>query len=139
MAAAVVDTGLGATVAFTGIVGLLQEVDLGEQTIEMLDSSYLGTTGFVEKVVGDLVDGGTVTVTMLFNTSSTPITTGTNATLTATFPTRTGESAAATYAGTATLTSQTFPTLIRNELQRQTLTFDLDGQTGPTYTVSTVS
>lgn len=139
MAADAVDTGLGATVTFSGLSAPVVSIEFGEQTIDMLDSSYLGTTGFVAKIVGDLIDAGDVTIEFLFDTPDTPITTGSNQTLTITWPQRTGEAAAATMAGTAILVSNGFPSLVRNEIQRGSHTFEWDGQTGPTYTVSTES
>jgi hypothetical protein len=139
MAADAVDTGLGATVTFSGLSAPVVSIDMGDQTIEMLDSSHLGTTSFVEKVVGDLIDAGTITIETLFDTPDTPLTTGTLQTLTVTWPQRGGESAAATLVGTAAVTSQSFPSLVRNEVQKATITFEFDGQTGPAYTPSTQS
>lgn len=136
MASDTVDTGLGATVTFSGLSAPVISIEFGDQSIDMLDSSHLGTTTFVEKVVGDLIDAGTVTIETLFDTSDTPITTGTLASLTLTWPLRGGESSKATLVGTAAVTSQSFPSLVRNEIQRATITFEYDGQTDPAYTVA---
>ena len=139
MAIAELDTGLGASITFSGLVAPWTSIEFGGQTIEALDASSLASTGFIEKLVSDLADAGTVTVQYHWDTADDILTIGTTSSLTVTFPKRTGEATAANMAGTAIVTDVTPPALHRGEIQVGSVTFEWDGYTGPTYTKGVAS
>lgn len=138
------DTGNGATVTFAtsslALAADAQTIDIGEETIELLDVSKLSTTGYMERVASDLKDPPEVTLTVLFNTEdAAPTVGGAPETITVTFPLRTGQSAAATLAGTGVITSFKLPNLANGQVQQAQVKFKYDGDTGPTFTAATTS
>lgn len=134
------DTGLGATLAATtqGSVARVRRLTLPEWMREKLDKSVLATTGFIEYHPGDLDDPGEVVAEIVFDATADDFTTVENGevdTFTVTFPIHTsGNTTAATLAGTGFATGQKLPDLAINELQVATLTIAYDGGTGPTFT-----
>jgi hypothetical protein len=60
MANAAVDIGTGASAVFSGTSLSLNftSMDLGEQSIEVIDTTHLGTSGFKTIMGGDLKDPG---------------------------------------------------------------------------------
>lgn len=127
------DTGNGATLTRSGFTVDIRSITIGEQTIDMLDTSILTTTGFMEKVAADLADAGTFTVEYLFDSTDADVVLGgAAASTTVTFPSQGGT--AATLAGTAVCTSKKYPDLQNNELQVGSATFTWDGVTGPAFT-----
>lgn len=129
------DTGNGATLTRTGFVVDIRSITIGNQTIDLLDTSLISTTGFMEKISADLADAGSFTVEYLFDATDADVTLGGAAvSTTITFP---GTGTPATLAGTAICTDKKFPDLQNNELQVASATFTWDGVTGPTFTAQT--
>jgi hypothetical protein len=138
------DTGNGATLAFSGMVGpsdtafaaRVKSIELGDKSREALDDSGLNTTSFVEMVAGDLWTHSPITVTYLSDPAVTnafapPEGTGT---LTVTFSNQ-GSAGAATYACTGFVTNVGFPTLVNDQLMEGSFQFQPDGKaTEPTFT-----
>lgn len=142
------DTGNGATITFAANMGFgtntvsldVMTITPGEETVGVVDVSTLATTDAMESIPSDLREIGEATVTFKWLTQKT--TTYGNApdlpaaagTITITWPTRSGETTAATYAGTGFLTGFTPPSLENGSLQTGSLKFKWDGDTGPTWT-----
>lgn len=135
------DTGNGATVVFaTSALALAADaetIQIGEETIELLDVSKLSTTGYMERVPSDLKDPPEVTISVVWN-SADPVPTvgGAAETVTVTFPLRTGQTTAANLAGTAVITSWKLPDLQNGQIQKAQLKFKYNGDTGPTFTAA---
>lgn len=129
------DTGNGATLTRSGFTVDIRSINIGEQTIDLLDISVLSTTGFMEKISADLADAGSFTVEYLFDATDADVTLGGAAvSTTITFPVVGGSGTAATLAGTAICTGKKFPDLQNNELQVASATFSWAGGTGPAFT-----
>lgn len=137
MANAAVDIGTGASVVFgtSGIAVNFTSMDLGEQSIEVIDTTHLGTANFKTVMGGDLKDPGEWTFEFQWDNEAGPAPSATAETVTVTFPQSTSNAtSAATYAASGIIRSITYPTLGVDELQMGTLVFKPDGSTGPTYT-----
>lgn len=137
MASTSIDLGTGATVVFTTTTHAMSwtSMSLGEHSIEMVDTSHLGSSGFRSAIGGDLKAPGETTFEFLFDTENAPAVTNVAETVTITFPqSAENTTSAATYAGTGVVRSVTFPTLGVDELQTGTLVVAWDGGTGPTFT-----
>jgi len=81
-------TGQGTSVAFTEAanVACVRSITLPTWSMETIDSSCLSDTGFGKKIVGDLVDAGSVQITAVMELTGEPYTPdGTNDTITITF------------------------------------------------------
>jgi hypothetical protein len=138
------DTGNGATLAFTNMVGpvdtafvgKVKSIELGDKSREALDDSGLNTTNFVEMLAGDLWTHSPITVTFLADPAPAagvmpPEGTGT---LTVTFSNQ-GSAGAATYACTGFITNIGLPTLVNDQLMEGSFQFQPDGKgTEPTFT-----
>jgi len=115
------DTGLGATIAFTTSSFTASFTSLGgtEMSREMLDSSDLSTTDYMTKVVSDLVDPGGFDVEFLFDSALVlPPITAVAETITITFPNN--ATTAATIAGTGAFVSTSTPEIVVGSLMRGT-------------------
>lgn len=131
------DTGNGVTLTLgtSGWTLNVVSIAVAGQTLEMLDDSDLATTGHVEKLAADLTDAGSFTATCRLNQSGdvpVPVKTAESATIT--FGLLSGESTAATLAGTGNVTAGGDINIANNEIMNTTLTFTWDGRTGPTFT-----
>lgn len=136
------DTGNGATfVAGTTAVTLaVQKIKIGKYEIDALDVSLLATTDFSLVIASDLKKPVTVTLEGVFSTSvNAPVLGSAPETGTVTFPQRTGESAAATLAGTGFWKSWEIGELANGTIQTVTAEFQFDGDTGPAFTKATTS
>lgn len=139
------DTGNGATLTlalFTGTTAITAALDVisispGNMTVSPIDVSTLATTGFMEKIPGDLADIGESTATFKWLTGvAVPTLPSAAGTCTLTFPLRTGETTAATMTGTGFITGVQVPSMENGALQVGTITWQWDGDTGPSNTVS---
>lgn len=100
--------------------------------MEVIDSSCLSDTGFGKKIAGDLVDAGSVELTIVFEENDSPLTPdGVADTITVTLPD------GGILTGTGYITSTTLPSIEINGLLEQNVTFTFDGETGPTFTPGT--
>ncbi len=134
------DTGNGATVTFsTSSLSLaVIAIQIGEQSIDMLDVSTLATTGDQEMIASDLKKAQEVTLTVLHvATTTAPVVGGAAETMTVTLPLFTGTTTAANLAGTAQFTSFKLPDLKNGELMTSQIKWKYNGDTGPTYTKAT--
>lgn len=133
------DTGNGATLTRSGFTVDIVSMSLGNRTMETLDISLLSDSTWVQKIAADLADAGTLTVEYNFDATGgsgeLPSPGGAAVATTVTFPIHTsGNTNAATLAGTTILTDVKPPDFANNELQRASATFTFDGVTGPTFT-----
>lgn len=132
-----VDTGNGATVAFTtgSFTAAIISVEPGGKSRETLDASGLATTGDAEMEPGDLWRHEPWTVNYFVDPTAAAKTEPPLAkdTLTVTLPSQTGGTDA-TYAGTGFVINVQPPTLENDNLMRGSFQFQFDGKTGPTFT-----
>ncbi len=134
------DTGNGATVTFatSSLTLAIISIDIGEQSVDMLDVSTLATTGDQEMIASDLKKAQEVTLNVLFVASATaPVVAAAAETMTVTLPLFTGTTTAANLAGTAQFTSFKLPSLKNGEVMVSTIKWKYNGDTGPTYTKAT--
>lgn len=119
---------------------LVTQINCGKWSVAVLDVSTLATTEFMEKLASDLKDAGTFTVDFLWKTSTTaPVVATTPETLTITAAQMTGDTAAATLAGTGFVQDITWPTAALGAVNKGQITCCWNGDTGPTYTKATVA
>lgn len=131
------DTGNGATFTRSGYTVDIVSIEVGEETIDVLDVSLLSTTGYMEKIAADLADAGTFSITLRVDAADAAVAVGGAAVSSViTWPLQSGESTAANITGTAIFTGKGSVTFSNNELQERTDTFTWDGVTGPTFTAS---
>jgi hypothetical protein len=129
------NTGNGATITFTGVSGSIRSINPGAFKLAGIDDSTLATTDIQEMIKSDLHTCDEVEIEYLFDTDDSLIDiTNAASTLTITWPMDTGQTTAATLAGTAFVTEASFPTLANDELQVATVKFQFDGKTGPAFT-----
>jgi len=142
MANTTVDTGHGASITFGSSAYSFNwtAINIGEKTREPIDITVLATSTNYLKMVGDLQDAGSFTVDFQFDTRATsaPANSTATETVTITFPLApSGQSAAATYAGTGMISSVKFPDLQTGQVQMGQMTVTWSGATGPTWTAAT--
>lgn len=137
------DTGNGATLVFAANMGFgtattaLAYIDIspGEETVEPVDVSTLATTDAMESIPSDLRDVSESSASFKWITTTAALTLpGAAGTVTLTWPSRSGETQAATYIGTGYITGWTPPKFANGELQAGEIKWKWDGDTGPTYT-----
>lgn len=135
------DTGNGATFTLTTQTAAaslkIDQIQIGEITLDMLDVSTLSTTDFQEMIASDLKVTPELTISYVASAGATAVTvTGLVDTATITFPvlgsqtTTTG----ATFAGSGVVTSWKLPDLQNGQVQKGQIKFKFDGDSGPTYT-----
>lgn len=132
------NTGQGATLTLssTGSVGVVRGLQLPSWTLEKIDASTLGATGFMKYISGDLTDPGEIEAEVIFDATVAMPTAGTVETVTVQFPIgTTGNTTNATLAGTGFITVTQMPSLAINELMTLNITVAYDGDTGPAFTV----
>jgi hypothetical protein len=134
------DTGHGATVTFgttswSGkLVGIPTNLSL---TRPPVDITYLGTSGEREYMAGDVSELGQVTLDVAFESATgLPALGTTPETITITWPLAPGGGGvtAANLAGTGIITGVVYPAMQTNTMQQGQITFQYDGNTGPTWT-----
>jgi hypothetical protein len=136
MANGMVDTGHGSTATFssTALSFNWTNIDLGTVELPEIETSYLGTTGEMTFMPGDLINGGEVTLPCQFDNEAALPALGTVETLTVTFPAGAGQTTPANLAGTGFIKSVKRPNLQTGQLQDGQIVFKFDGLTGPTFT-----
>lgn len=134
------DTGNGATFTLTTQTAAnsykIQSIQIGEQTLDMLDVSHLGTSSVQERIASDLMKPGPLTVNFIFNATATALTiTGLVDTATVTLPVASTQTTTtgATYTGSGVVASLKLPDLANGTVQVGTIKFEFDGDTGPTF------
>ena len=133
------DTGTGASwgTSSTTFNGTLTAIQIGEETIPVLDQSPLSATSYLEKYFGDVKEPPQVTLFFLFASGTAMPDLDTTETGTVTWPLDSGQTTAATLAGTGRYVQRSWPDLGINQLQESTIAFQFDGVTGPTFTAAT--
>jgi hypothetical protein len=138
------DTGNGATLTlaiFNGTTALTAALDVisitpGAITVAPIDVSTLATSTVMEHIPGDLASVGESSATYKWLTSATvPTLPSAAGTCTLTFPLRSGETTAATMTGTGFITSVQAPAMENGTLQVGQISWQWDGETGPSFTV----
>lgn len=131
-------TGQGTTISLTtgGSVACARSITMPTWTMESIDASCLSDEGFMQKIAADLVDGGDVQFTAVFELDDVPFAPdGTYDTITITLPS--AGTTGGILTGTGWVSSCTLPSVEIGGLLEQQVTFTFDGQTGPTYTPGT--
>lgn len=136
------DTGQGWSFTFgtQSITLLVTQINCGKWSVGVLGVDTLATTEFMEKLASDLKDAGTFTVDFLWKTQTTaPVVGTTPETFTITAAQMTGDTAAATLAGTGFVQDITWPTAALGQPNKGQITCCWNGDTGPAYTKATVA
>lgn len=146
------DTGQGSTIVFSGDDGLMcvgcpRTIQLPEMTMDGIDTTCLDSTGFMRRIPADISDPGTLEVTFVFDAAKDGVTelftTGMVIDITVTLPKSRPAGAAiptvtaAIFNATGFVTSLGLPSLETSTLMELTVSFQLDGDTGPTLTIET--
>lgn len=134
-----VDTGHGASVTFgtTGGTWLARRISEFEESLPIVDTSYLATSTRRTTMAGDLRERNTVVVQILFQGTQGLPAQGTAETITITHPTASGNSTPANLAGTGFIRRTQYPAFETNTLQMGEIEFEFNGGTGPTFTAAT--
>jgi len=140
MPKSIADTGLGATIAGTGLV-TTEITRIGELTIgvDALDITHLGTTGMKRMRPGDLRNNPEVEIEFNWLGAAPPITTAmvptaepyAGITATVTYPEGGGS-----VAGTVFVKSVKFPNAAQGEIMKGSYTIQFDGATAPAFTTT---
>jgi hypothetical protein len=135
------DTGNGATFTLTTQTAAaslkVDQIQIGEITLDMLEVSTLSSSDFKEMIASDLKNTPELTVSYVYSASATAVTcTGSVDTATVTFPVGSGQTSTtgATFTGTGIVTSFKLPDLQNGNVMKGQIKFKFDGDTGPTYT-----
>jgi len=135
------DTGNGATFSLTTQTAAtslkVDQIQIGEITLDMLDVSTLSTSDFQEMIASDLKATPELTISYNHSASATAVTvTGLVDTATITFPVLSSQTTTtgATFTGTGVVTSFKLPDLQNGQVQKGQIKFKFDGDSGPTYT-----
>ena len=125
-------TGNGSTIVFatSGFTGAYVEIGGLAQSLPVLNSSDLSTSGDEEYQPGDLRSSEPLTCQIYWNPDSPPPLNRVVETVTITFP------GGATLAVTAFIAGRTSPSLANNQLFQGEFTLQFNGGTGPTYTAA---
>lgn len=138
MATATVDVGTGTTVAWgtsTTFTAKVTGIQLGNESVPVIDVTNMSTTAYREKMKGDLKEPLQVTVEIDYNPSLTYPLASAAETVTITLPIPAGGTTGATIAGTAFMSSWD-ATVPLEEKMTGTYVIQFDGFTGPTYTAA---
>lgn len=132
------DTGNGATLTLSADTTSYAIVSIspGGQSIEMLETSLLATTGDKLYIPGDLKETPEGSAQLLFNATHGLPTVGSTHTITITFPLGPDQTTTtkATLAGTGFITSVEYPEMVNDQVMTATIGWKMDGDTGPTFT-----
>lgn len=133
------DTGLGATIAGTGLVTtLIKNISGMTIGVDTLDVTHLATTGFKAARPSDLRNNPEVEVTFYWTGASVPIT----SMMVPTVEPYAGLTATITYpgagnvAGTVFVKSVEFPQAAQGEIMTGKYVLLYDGATGPAFTTA---
>ncbi len=125
------DTFFGAslTLATSGETFQIIEASKDGTTVEMIDTSHIGTSGgYKTKIPSDLKDGGAWEFKIIFDpdTDETNFV-GVQQTCTVTFPVPSGLSSGATWAWSGTIQEHPIETLSMEEMMTASITVSVDG------------
>lgn len=132
------DTGNSATVAFgtSGFSANVYSIGGTSQSREALEDSHLGTTNQKTFIPADLIEPGEFEIEFEWDQSFStfPPIAAAAETVTITFPLKSGETTAATLAGTGFLTEASGPDVENGTIMRGSATIKWDGKTEVAYT-----
>jgi len=106
MANEMIGTTMTVTFGTSSYAASITGVTNDNRTVPVLDTTHMGTTNSRTKTVGDLVDEGTLTLTVFYDQDDPAPVNSTSETVTQTFRTPAAKTAGATKAGTAAVTSE---------------------------------
>jgi hypothetical protein len=139
------DTGLGATISGTGLI-TTQITKIGDLTISVdaLDTTHLGTTGYKTVRPSDLRNLPEVSIEFNWLGAAPPITSAmmptqepyAGVTATITYPANTAGGGAGSIAGTAFVKSVKFPNCAQGEIMKGEYVIQFDGVTAPAFTTT---
>lgn len=134
------NTGLGATIAFTGgvtIMGRIRSIGGLHAAVEPLDDTALSSSGFYEAVPDDLATPDPITIEGYWDASINLFSAlGTVCTITITGSLQTGQTNPCTLVGTGFVSEVTVAEHTPGTRLMATLQVKFDGKTGPTFTVA---
>lgn len=140
MPKSIADTGLGATIAGTGLI-TTEITRIGEFSIstDALEITHLGTTGMKRMRPGDLREAPEVEIEFNWLGAAPPITSSmiptaepyAGVTATITYPEGGGS-----VAGTVFVKSAKFPNAAQGEIMKGSYTIQFDGATAPAFTTT---
>ena len=141
MANTTVNTGHGAsvTLATSELAFNWINIDMQEETVPDVDTSHLGTATHRTYIPGDLIEPNTFSLEFQFDSAADWPAIGVSESATITWPQAAGETAPATYAGTAYINSLKPPSFETDTLQTGTLVFKWDSATPPAFTPATTA
>lgn len=133
------DTGHGASFATSSstLNGRPRAIRTSNSGIQKVSSEALDTTDFMTYKPGDLAEPEEITFPFLFDSEGVYPAKGAAETGTLTWPLASGQTTAATYAGSGFIMDVKLPDFEINTIQEGELTFAFDGETGPTFTAAT--
>lgn len=100
-----IGTGASLTLGTSGTTFEILSISGNDASVPVIDTTHLGSTTQRSKMTGELIDHGTVDVEILFDPDDPPPL-GVTETITVTFPLPSGQSTAADYSGSASITSR---------------------------------
>lgn len=130
-------TGHGATISFSssGFTGAIRSIAAVENEMEKVEDTTLSDDDFKTYIPGDVSEPGDFELTVAIDNEDAVPALGTVETITITAPLQTGQSAAASCAGTGFIRKRTIsPEYGTNKLQEAKLMVSFDGKTGPAHT-----
>lgn len=132
------DTGNGASITFgtSSLTLAVESIDIGDFDRQPIPVSTLSTTGQMESDPGDLEEVPEISIVVQWDQSYStfPATTAAAETITLTYPLKSGESTAATFAGTGMIIRVGSISIVNGDIMRATIVVKMDGKTGPTST-----
>lgn len=135
------NTGLGATIAFTGgvtIMGRVRSIGGLHASVESLDDTALSSSGFHESVPDDLAQTDPITVDGYWDATVNLLSAiGTVCTITITGALQSGQSAPCTIVGTGYIADVQLPEHAPGTRLTAAIQVKYDGKTGPTFTAAT--
>lgn len=130
------DTGHGATITLSESALSLnwKNIDLGEETLDEIDKTHLGSAR-KQMEPGDIPDDGEITIPFQWEVGANAIVTGTKETATITFSNG-GTTAApiqSTFTATGWIKRIKRPNFQTNQINEGEITFRIDGSAAPVY------
>jgi len=124
------EIGTGTTITFgtSGLTAEVLNINISGEEVPVIDVTNMGTTGYREKIFGDLAEPPMMEVEALFDSTDIPDLTAAVETVTLTLPN------SDTLAGTAKIVQRGM-TIPLEDRMVVTFTVQFDGQTGPTWSV----
>ena len=127
-------TGNSATLTIGSFTATYSSIGGSTFTREAHDVTAVNSTNFKEYIAGSLQEPGDFEAEFYYDSSAQPPIADATGTVTVTFPLKSGQSTAATLAGTAFVNSWSSPELTADGVMMSRMTVKWDGVTEPTFT-----